>query len=651
MGQLKDVTPNFSCENVGMVGPLNFDYIHIYNCELKGFEFVSILLLIFWTFILIDILAKVESGYFTPTLASISLKWYLSDNFAGVTLLAFANGAPDVFCSFIGLMSTGNTDLGISALLGGALFVCTVVVGCIAIFCPCKLNGILFTRDSIFLVIAVVRLAVLGPDKEVTLQSAVSLLVIYVIYLLVVLMTPWIENRYSIDRSVETELRASHIQTALWNHDDEDEEADGSSDRTQNLHNPAKEVGVPPEDSASGYKFIILDEYVAVKDLEGDASAGVGTTSQDNETTINLSGSLLSKSFTGKIIEEFHRATELCDINVVSDFGKTNPKKCLPLKKSCNSSNIDKLRESLLPEVDDEGVIALEAAEPIKPNTMSTLPSKYATIVALSVRHRFMKRNAKNWANFSWPRRILLLIEYPFMVAMDLTIATLDEELWDKKNAILQPLVVPLFLTSLTGGFRYIFSVPYAVIHVTICVPVSLFILFYAHRSYPPQHAVFSYCWLSFGFISCVMWTYLLSGELVTALLSTGAILHIPPYYLGLTVLAWGNSIGDLFSNISIAKKGMGEMAVGGCYAGPLFNILTGMGISLSYICYHSYPLPSKFLLDTSACISIVFLLFAVFGTVFYTAFQRFRLNAVTGYALIMLYTIYTIIQTFIAAG
>jgi len=55
---------------------------------------------------------------------------------------------------------------------------------------------------------------------------------------------------------------------------------------------------------------------------------------------------------------------------------------------------------------------------------------------------------------------------------------------------------------------------------------------------------------------------------------------------LGLTLLAWGNSLPDLNANISMTKKGFGEMAVTGCLAGPIFNILTSMGISSLQILY-----------------------------------------------------------------
>jgi len=51
--------------------------------------------------------------------------------------------------------------------------------------------------------------------------------------------------------------------------------------------------------------------------------------------------------------------------------------------------------------------------------------------------------------------------------------------------------------------------------------------------------------------------------------------------FLGLTFLAWGNSLGDLFANSALSKKGYGVMAVTGCFAGQLFNLLIGFGIAL----------------------------------------------------------------------
>ena len=46
-------------------------------------------------------------------------------------------------------------------------------------------------------------------------------------------------------------------------------------------------------------------------------------------------------------------------------------------------------------------------------------------------------------------------------------------------------------------------------------------------------------------------------------------------------VLAWGNSLMDYVNNVSMAGKSAGgnSMAMTACYAGPLFNMLIGVGL------------------------------------------------------------------------
>ena len=81
----------------------------------------------------------------------------------------------------------------------------------------------------------------------------------------------------------------------------------------------------------------------------------------------------------------------------------------------------------------------------------------------------------------------------------------------------------------------------------------------------------------SFFFSMC--WVYILCEIIVDLLELFGVITWIPSSILGLTVLSWGNSIGDLIASTAISKQGMGEMALTGCIAGCSFNLLLGLGL------------------------------------------------------------------------
>lgn len=85
-------------------------------------------------YVLSYMLASTADEYLSPSLESLNNKFGLSESLAGVTLLAFGNGAPDVFSAMAAArsgkedLSTESILLGISSLLGSSIFITSVVM-------------------------------------------------------------------------------------------------------------------------------------------------------------------------------------------------------------------------------------------------------------------------------------------------------------------------------------------------------------------------------------------------------------------------------------------------------------------------------------------------------------------------------------------
>ena len=138
-----------------------------------------------------------------------------------------------------------------------------------------------------------------------------------------------------------------------------------------------------------------------------------------------------------------------------------------------------------------------------------------------------------------------------------------------------------------------------------------------------------------------VVWSYIIAQELVGLLISLGYILGISQSILGLTVLAWGNSLGDLITNLTMALNGGQEgaqMAISGCYAGPIFNTLFGLGLSLVGSAWYGYPSPVQIPKDPYLLETLGFLVAALLWALLVLPIRDMRLDGVLGGGLFLIY-------------
>ena len=91
---------------------------------------ILILLLCFY------FLATTADFYLSPALAHISKMLHMSENLAGVTLLALGNGAPDIFSTIAASSETDGLPLSIATLVGGSFFVGNLVLGLVILKSP-----------------------------------------------------------------------------------------------------------------------------------------------------------------------------------------------------------------------------------------------------------------------------------------------------------------------------------------------------------------------------------------------------------------------------------------------------------------------------------------------------------------------------------
>ncbi|MBN3300030.1 NCLX protein, partial [Amia calva] len=426
-------------------------YLRAAFCQFSPRLFAfAMFLYVLWLLYLFMVLGVTASKFFCPNLSAISTSLRLTHNVAGVTFLAFGNGAPDVFSAVAAFAHPRTAGLAIGALFGAGIFVTTVVAGSIALVKPFTVASRPFLRDIIFYMAAVFWTFVIFFKGSVSLPEALGYLGLYVVYVLTVIISAFIYNRQKL-----------RINGPLQN---------------------------------------------------GSPGPGLVLDSEDDDP-----------GFADKNIQDYE-----------SEY------------------------RPLLPYTESTSSIFLSSLNPV---------------------------DNRKWRRKSWYWRVVKVFKVPLEVLLLLTVPVVDPDREDRNwkrplnclHLVTGPLVCTLTLQSGRYGLYAIQGeFPVWVLVLLISLFISAIVFYTTSNQQPPRfHFLFSLL----GFLVSAMWINTAATEVVSLLRTLGVVFNLSNTVLGLTLLAWGNSIGDCFSDITIARQGYPRMAISACFGGIIFNMLFGVGL------------------------------------------------------------------------
>ncbi|XP_068937698.1 mitochondrial sodium/calcium exchanger protein [Petaurus breviceps papuanus] len=469
---------------------------------------LAVTLYVLWLFYLFLFLAVTAEKFFCPNLSAISITLKLSHNVAGVTFLAFGNGAPDVFSALVAFSNARTAGLAIGALFGAGVLVTTVVAGGIAIIRPFTAASRPFFRDIIFYMVAIVLTFTALYIGKITLVWSLSYLGLYAFYVFIVVLSTWIYRRHSV---------------AALSH---------------SLPGPP----VLPVDSDDG-----------------------------NSSVAN------SYDYADQYRPEMH-STE---------------------------STVKILTQSLSP-----------------------------------LDYQKWRRKPCSWKIF---KIIKMPVEFLLLLTVPLVDLDKDDRNWKRPlnclHLFISPVVSIMILKSGVYGLYEIQGI-FPIWGVTMLVGTLLgsVAFFSTSNEQPPRfHWVFAFL----GFFVSALWINAAATEVVNILHSLGIVFQLSNTVLGLTLLAWGNSIGDVISDLTLARQGYPRMAFSACFGGIIFNILVGVGLGCLLEAYRNQVdvklEPEGLLvwvLAGALGLSLVFSFISV-------PLQCFQLTKVYGFCLLLFYLIF----------
>ncbi|OQR79490.1 sodium/potassium/calcium exchanger 6-like [Tropilaelaps mercedesae] len=509
-------------------------YLDVIYC-MPHSPYLPLSLLAAWSLYLFGVLAITANDFLCPALVAISKKFGLSQAVAGVTFLAIGNGAPDIIASFTAI-NQNRSMLMISELFGAGTFVTSIVAGYVFYSSSFIVERFSFTRDVAFYMLAAAIAFSMFRSGEATVYHAVAFLVVYVVYILTVLVREFIGRDAGKSAAPAT---ASPSVNAAFEFPGEGEclFSEQSHNRLRrpsglNVHhqNAIRQLLQPPNGSPTSPAPMFRPRTPSTCSA---ATASV------------VPQSVISKDVVGQ--RKRSTSTGMAGYQSIAQI----------------RSQLDRL-SSVTDSSETE--YADDHLSPWKEFWIHVAPTSWQEL--------------KEESKLSMPWRVLAL---PIQTILALTVPVVDYEHekdnWCKALNVINCMTAPLAICLIVFKDQELYDLPVAVYAVVLGAMVASLVMATSTRDEAPwYHFVFALL----AFVTGVCFIYAACRELMAVLKAVGVDRGIDDSVLGLTVLAWGSSVGDLITDSTVARQGYPAMAIAAAFAGPMLNLLIGLGSAFS---------------------------------------------------------------------
>ncbi|KAI6200736.1 putative sodium/calcium exchanger 7 (Na(+)/Ca(2+)-exchange protein 7) [Aphelenchoides besseyi] len=574
-------------------------------CEpLQSVRIMFIALAVFYMLYLLLFLGSATDDCLCTSISSIVDQLKISQNVAGVTFMAFGNGAADICGMLVQVVATDSpkADLAIGQLLGGGMFVTTVVIASIVLYKPFKM--MLLLGIYCIYVLTVVFGSSIRMGKFLCFQWE----------------TAWIRKQRQKQRQVQ----------------------DHTNGKPRLMFTELAITTTPP-DNTPDVILTTASPVEGISPLSGSAKVSPALLTIDciaNTPRIRTTSSSTRRRST------------------IVPVGSSNPTSPLKHYRDHGRFFADE-RDTDSEERDSLGRTVQEASYPVDVITPSSTASsspigeqEKETINRRLLRY-IRQAHAQEFYGLDeapWYSKLIFVLRIPITFVLRISSPN-SMAPWNKWLTVIHCFTVPIISIFAFGflGVVLIHGGPalwvYSLVaSAFVAIPIAIF----TKQSMEPKYLKYILPYV--GFLVAVSWVYALAAEIVNVVMMFGVVSRVSHVALGITLLAWSNCIGDLIADLAVARQGFPRMAISAAVGGPLLNLLIGFGLSflVAILQGKTISIPRG---EVNKIVMILFLCVSLISSLVILTVQRFHAKRFYAYFLLALYVVFIISALIIELG